>query len=744
MQQPWRIGPELADKWRGTDGCGVCAATRQALPACGAGLLDPTECRTLARLWFVIAGREIHHARSRLAIHPQPGQQPVGVAAVADALHAVSEGIVAAVRQATGEGMHGQSVAAGKAALDADRIVFLEGEAVAVLEAPFRADHRVYRCRREQADAIDLAIAQQQPTDLRQVRGGNAQATLRAEYIRRLAGAPRRQVATAIAGLGDATSGLLALMVVDRRLAVLVEHHRTRGGGLVATRPAVAGMQVERLQHQSLHQQVEALASGALHHRADQREADVRVAPIGAGCVRGVPCLRIVEELPEFAIQRHLPVAGAIGQAGRVREQQTQGDFLFRESGVADVPAQRVGDIGIQIELAFLDQSHHPDRQHQLADRCDAYWIVDADRALVRGIRVALGTGGRDAVAVEGHPHTGLRRCGGRFGSMRTGRDQQEGSDDAGSQAHGRSTRAMPGFIAKSCRWLEGNRVQSRRCPYQSASASRSRRMVRPCRAKRHSRRRWSRAPNVRSLRSEVRTDSRRITKRPSRASARLIATSSPAYQVSSKPPALSKAARVQKMKQPGAMPVRRNARLASAASARACAEVAPMKSTPAPPPTAPPCNACSAARRTVASMRVSASTNTSSGCVVARAPALRVAAIWRCSTRSTRAPWSRAMPAVASVDASSTTSSSYARSSAVAAPCSASRVAPIRRASSCAGTTKDTGGCAFSARPSCTPAVARSPFNRPPCGPLQAASRRRWARRDACRLRARWATTRL
>ena len=182
--------------------------------------------------------------------------------------------------------------------------------------------------------------------------------------------------------------------------------------------------------------------------------------------------------------------------------------------------------------------------------------------------------------------------------------------------------------------------------------------------------------------------------------------------------------------------PERRNARLASAASARACGEVAPVKSTPAPPPTAPPSSARNAACRTGASMRVSASTNTSSGWVVARAPALRVAAMCRCSTRNTRAPWSPAMHAVASVEASSTTSSSYAMSSAVAVRCSASSVAPIRRASSCAGMTKETGGCACRPRLPATLAVAASRFNRSPRLPARAW---RWRRSGAgaWRLRA-------
>jgi len=247
-------------------------------------------------------------------------------------------------------------------------------------------------------------------------------------------------------------AGFLPWLSSTDRLAVAIQHHGARGGGLVAAGPAIAGAEVERLEDQALHQQVQAFAGGALHHRPDQREADVRVTPVRAGCVLRIPGLRIIEQRAEFAIQRDLPVAGAIGQAGRVREQQAQGDLLVREGRIAQCPAQRVGDIGIQVELALFDQAHHPDRQHQLADRGDAYRIVDGDRALRRGIGIAFGAGGGDAVAVEGHAHARLRRGGRWFRGMRAGGDQQEGSDDAGRQAHGTSDDGDAGFYSKVMR----------------------------------------------------------------------------------------------------------------------------------------------------------------------------------------------------------------------------------------------------------------------------------------------------
>ena len=88
----------------------------------------------------------------------------------------------------------------------------------------------------------------------------------------------------------------------------------------------------------------------------------------------------------------------------------------------------------------------------------------------------------------------------------------------------------------------------------------------------------------------------------------------------------------------------------------RSCQGGGPCRRIAAPPPIAPSPIAATAADTTSASIRVSASTNTSRSPPAARAPALRVAAMCRCSTRTIRAPWRTATCAVASVEASSTT----------------------------------------------------------------------------------------
>ena len=98
---------------------------------------------------------------------------------------------------------------------------------------------------------------------------------------------------------------------------------------------------------------------------------------------------------------------------------------------------------------------------------------------------------------------------------------------------------------------------------------------------------------------------------------------------------------------------------------------------TRAPPPTAPPRIAASASATSGALTSVSASTKSTYSPVHARAPALRVPAIWRFSTRTTRALACSATAAVASLEASSATTISYGSPVACAAAWMAASVGP-------------------------------------------------------------------
>ena len=156
-----------------------------------------------------------------------------------------------------------------------------------------------------------------------------------------------------------------------------------------------------------MHQQVEALAGGALHDRRHQREADVGVAPVAARRMFHVPCAGIIQQRLEIAIQRHLPVAGRVGQAGAMRQQQAQRDRRVGPLRVAQFPAQRCRHIGVEVEPAFLDQAHHAERDNQFRNRCDPHRIVGGDRAAGSDIGQAGDARIGDAVAVEGHAHAG-------------------------------------------------------------------------------------------------------------------------------------------------------------------------------------------------------------------------------------------------------------------------------------------------------------------------------------------------
>src|SRR6185295_8737456 len=137
----------------------------------------------------------------------------------------------------------------------------------------------------------------------------------------------------------------------------------------------------------------------------------------------------------------------------------------------------------------------------------------------------------------------------------------------------------------------------------------------------------------IRSFLPEVVTDSRSTTKRPCRLTARLIQISSEANSDSANPPVASNAARVQNRKQPHASPVARNALTKIGCITFAYRGTSPSKLTAEPPPAAPRFIASIAARTTASLTNVSASTKISISPRAWRAPALRVAAIWRLFT---------------------------------------------------------------------------------------------------------------
>jgi len=123
-------------------------------------------------------------------------------------------------------------------------------------------------------------------------------------------------------------------------------------------------------------------------------------------------------------------------------------------------------------------------------------------------------------------------------------------------------------------------------------------------------------------------------------------------------------------------------------------------KATRAPSPqTVPESSRERLARSSSALGRVSASTKIRDRPRDAAAPALRARAIRRSGSRTTCAPCLRAISAVPSVEALSTTTISAARPSSPSARCSTGRVFGNSSASFQAGTMTDTSGSAGAAR---------------------------------------------
>ena len=82
---------------------------------------------------------------------------------------------------------------------------------------------------------------------------------------------------------------------------------------------------------------------------------------------------------------------------------KAKADRTVGEGGVAQAPAEPVGHVAVEVELARLDQPHHADRDDQFADRRNTHRIVWRDAAARRGIGNPGGEGAVIAGAVKRH-----------------------------------------------------------------------------------------------------------------------------------------------------------------------------------------------------------------------------------------------------------------------------------------------------------------------------------------------------
>lgn len=224
-----------------------------------------------------------------------------------------------------------------------------------------------------------------------------------------------------IAGFSDRpgrhqAAGNFPFEVVLRHLSGrAVKHDGARNGGGRAAGPVVAGVQLQRLQHQPCHQPVEPFATGAFHHAGDHREIEIGVMePAAARSMGGIPDAWISQPPAERFLQRHNVKLAPVDQARLVGEEVAQGDRPVRPGRVAQLPPQIVRNIPVKIECAFIDQAHHPQRGDELGNAGDPHRIVcrhGAGRGLVGK---AFGQHRLDRLAIEGHRN---RRRRGQRGS---------------------------------------------------------------------------------------------------------------------------------------------------------------------------------------------------------------------------------------------------------------------------------------------------------------------------------------
>ena len=180
---------------------------------------------------------------------------------MADTLVAIPKRIVAAAGMRRGQRLDGKRVTAEKAAF---------GVAVAAVIGPdWRRKHH-HRCWRQEA----AAIGQKQLPDFCQVARRNAQTALWRKERAIVAGTIASQVAATFSE--DRAIGLFAAQVIPAHTAVgMIEHDRACHPCVAACRPVVAGIDVQWLENEPLHQTIKALARNTLHRTADDREIEV-------------------------------------------------------------------------------------------------------------------------------------------------------------------------------------------------------------------------------------------------------------------------------------------------------------------------------------------------------------------------------------------------------------------------------------------------------------------------------------
>ena len=325
------------------------------------------------------------------------------------------------------------------------------GLAIGAGKAPHRVDHRADALRREELTAAVPPVIQQHPPDYRQATGRDAQPALRRKERAVCAGLVAGQSCATGAGLDEYRAGRrLALQIIkDRRPVLIVEHDGSGGGGGGAGGPVEAGIEAERFQYLTPGDQVETLAGGPLDHRSDNPEIEVRVAEESAGRVVGIERAGILRlRLDRLAEADHV-IFAIVADAAGMAEQHPQRDRAIGKGRVAERPAELLRDVGVEVELALVDEAQDCQCRGDLGHGGDADRVVRGDGAAGAPIGETPRTAIADPRGIEAGPRpgeAGRRRVsggtvGGRAGGE--GKGERERKGPARHQATGASSRRM-------------------------------------------------------------------------------------------------------------------------------------------------------------------------------------------------------------------------------------------------------------------------------------------------------------
>ncbi len=261
----------------------------------------------------------------------------------------------------------------------------------------------VHALRSEQPDLTDAAVAREQhgqglETIERQPRP-SLRAELRPVGPRDVVGAfgqRGRDARAHIVDLGHPPAlGMPDLLAVP----LTVERRQVLQLGLGKARDVETAGQTEGGEEPLLHQHVESLAGHSLEDRAHDAVVQIAVLEEHAGppvaalfgsleALREVGVGRI-ECLPEGArVADDVRLAG-VPDRRHVGEKVPQGDRPVGVVRVAQLPAQILRDVAVEVERALLDELHHDDGGQGLGDGGDPH------QAVRRELAVAL-TGGVD------------------------------------------------------------------------------------------------------------------------------------------------------------------------------------------------------------------------------------------------------------------------------------------------------------------------------------------------------------